>query len=278
MKKQGLINTFQTFDTEGSRVSTNKKLLNELSIQEAALAIFLNGWNAMDFDCLSHIRDEFNEKSWLGEEFEYDVIYQTVLTACCDGSLQIANASRLGIVTIPEHLVAIEIDDLVNWILKTKIKGENLVPSHLASICSFSELFQFYDKDLAATGYYKSATLKPTPGLALFFGEDISDDPQSKVALKRELKEAKREVSRLNRKLLKMEKFMDYKYPTEQSLLKCIAMFHDTTLNGTYDKKSMFRTNEEICLIFEEKYHGKLSYLGTRKLQEIFARIKSLQE
>lgn len=277
MKKQGYKNTFQTIDSEVPRITTDKKLLNELSLDEATAAIFCNGWTLIDFDFLSYMREEFEEKSWLDGMFEYDIIYQKILTACCDGSLHIANASRIGTATIPEHLVTIEIDDLVFWILNTKLKGESLVPTSLASSCSFSEQFQFFDEELDATGYYETATLKPAPGLALFFGRDIKGDPQPKTDLKREIKEAKREISRLNSQLQKMEKFMDHKYPTELSLLKCIAMLHDIVLNGTHDKKNMFRTNEEIYLVLEEKYKGELSYLGSRKLQEIFARVKSLQ-
>lgn len=261
---------------EAPNVMTTKKLKNELTLKEAALAIFTNGWDQDSWEVEAHLKEEYEHFGWHFGPYKYDEIYDEVFTACVDGSLRIANSARLGMVPIPDYYIYIDIDDLVNWMLVQKRDGENLVPSCLASACSFSELFQFYDKDSEAKGIYKESKRNPTPDLALYFGDRVSKDSQALVALQRELKLARQEISRLESALKKNDELFEGKFPKEATLLKIIEQLRRLHLYGTYDKKAQYRTNEELNNVQVDEFENSLLYVSKRHLQASFAAAKKL--
>ncbi|HCG5954460.1 TPA: hypothetical protein NJ081_002915, partial [Vibrio parahaemolyticus] len=223
-------------------------------------------------------KEEYEHFGWRFGPYKYDEIYDEVFTACVDGSLRIANSARLGMVPIPDYYIYIDIDDLVNWMLVQKRDGGNLVPSCLASACSFSELFQFYDKDSEAKGIYKECEHNPTPELALFFGEIESEEPSSIAVLQRELKLARQEISRLNNVLQKTNALLERKSPKVFTLCQAIAELHDILLNGTYNKPRMYQTDESLIDELDIHHKDWLNRPSKRTYQDIFATAKIIQK
>ncbi|MEI8599046.1 hypothetical protein P4S64_19850 [Vibrio sp. M60_M31a] len=251
-------------------------LSNELSLRDAALAIYMNDWGFQAEICLDHDRQEhnFSKPPWV--EFKFDVIYQDLLTACCERELPIASACRILGDTIPENLITVTFDDLVNWILKKQYQGERLVSASLAKSCSFSELFQFHVDGTQPNNADNDISLKPTQGLALFYGELEPEEPQSMAAVQRELKLARQEIGSLESALKKSDELFAGKFPKEDSLLKVIEQMRRLHINGTHDKEAQYKTNEELInVLVDENEHSRI-YVAERSLQAAFAAAKKL--
>lgn len=269
-------NSVKAKDLGSPQIITNKTLSNELTLHEAALAIYMNFWDYDADICLDHDRNEHHYSKPPGVEFKFDIIYQDLLTSCCEGELPIASVGRILGDTIPESLITVTLDDLVNWILKKQYQGERLVSSSLAESCSFSELFQFYDDGTQPNHAENNISLKPTQGLALFYGELEPEEPQSMAAVKRELKLARQEIRRLESALKKNDELLEGKFPKEVTLLKVIEQLRLLHIHGTHDKEAQYKTNEELINVLVDENEHSLIYVSERSLQATFATTKKL--
>ncbi|HCG6557373.1 TPA: hypothetical protein NJ652_001220 [Vibrio parahaemolyticus] len=263
-------------DLDSPQIITNLTLSNELSLRDAALAIYMNDCGFQAEICLDHDRQEHNFSKPPWEEFEFDIIYLRLLTACCDGSLRIASAERILGDTVPENLITVTVDDLVNWILKNQYQGGLLVSSCLAKSCSFSELFQFHDDGTQPNNADNDISLKPAPGRALFYGELESEEPQSMAAAQRELKLARQEIGRLKSAQKKSNELFEETFPKESTQLKIIAQLYDLIINGTYDQPALYSTDGQLINVLTELHEHKTTSVSTKTMQTAFANAKKI--
>lgn len=264
-------------DLDSPQIITNLTLSNELSLRDAALAIYMNDWGFQAEICLEHDRQEHNFSKPPWEEFAFDIIYMRLLTACCDGSLRIASTERILSDTIPENLITVSFDELLLWLLENKYKGERLVPSSLAKLCSFRELFQFHnykDPELLPDDEH---ILKPKPGLALYIGELEGAEPVSEAEYKKRIADLTRQLKLSKKEKEKLESFIQWNLPSESKLLTLIVRLVNLLISGGTRGKGLFHTEEDVINEIETFYSGYTNKVSKRYMQDIFAKSKSRQ-
>lgn len=237
-----------------SKVITNKKLRNELSLNECALAIYLNGFNSYFVKLAMSLEEGHEQEMFNGSvetPFELDLIYEELLTACHEGELYAASRERHPNSEIHESQIFVHVDDLIEWLLKTKREGKNLVPSCLAYLCSWPELFEFYDSDCVKP----EGAMCPTPSLALYIGENLPDESAPTAVLIHKNKKLRRENAML-------KKALEENSPTKHSLLAVIAA-QDEILRSTYI------TQEQRVYAIEDALANKGNSIRKRTIEKI---------
>ncbi|EJG2229774.1 hypothetical protein BS007_RS17105 [Vibrio parahaemolyticus] len=270
--------TLHFLPTVKQNILTHKKLQDELSLVEAALALSLNGWGDFELSIQSEINSA-NEQIQITRDGTPDLsfasYYSSLLSACLDGEINIANKNRLDVDPIPEQLVVIKIDDLVDWIRHNKIFGQGFVPSSLAERCSFHEQFTFYTPDMK-NDEQEGAEAKPTQMLALHNDLARTTDCDDVTQLKYLLRQAEKENEALKMQIDKLHEYESGEKPSKKSILRVIAGLRHLILKGRDGKGGDFKTQDELSHYLIDKIGEKQSMPSKRTIDSIFSNANKL--